>query len=121
KQAQQKVGYYSQVNWTDAFRENSRWLNDSYVKLKNPMFLGDRGPELQWLERFKGEHPHAIQELQRDLASGKASEPLRSKKDIERLLASPIYYFTRLLARIFLVIFWPLRGLWKKLRYGKAA
>ncbi len=118
KQAQQKVGYYSNVDWTDVFRENSRWLDNSYVQLKHPMFLGDRGPELQWLERFKGEHPKAIQQLQRDLSSGKMNEPLRLTEDIERLLASPIYYFERMLARIFLVIFWPLRGIWKKLRYG---
>ncbi len=126
KQSQQKVGYYSKVDWTDAFRDNSRWLDESYVQLKHPMFLGDRGPELQWLERFKGEHPAAIQQLRRDLASGRVTETLRATIDIDRLLASPVYYFERMSARIFLAIFWPLRGLWKKLRNrlvstGKAA
>lgn len=118
KQAQQKVGYYSNVDWTDMFRDNPGWLDESYMHLKHPMFLGDRGPELQWLERFNGEHPEAIDQLRDDLASGKASESMRSTLDVERLLASPIYYFERIFARIFLMIFWPLRGLWKKLRYG---
>jgi len=116
KQSRQKVGYYSNVDWTDAFRDNSRWLDESYVQLKHPMFLGDRGPELQWLERFEGEHPETIQRLRRDLGSAKVNEPLRWTEDIERLLASPVYYFERMMARVFLAIFWPLRTLWKKLR-----
>lgn len=116
KQAQQKVGYYANVDWTDAFRDNPRWLDQSYTQLKHPMFLGDRGPELQWLERFGQKHPEAIQQLRTDLAAGKVNEPMRSTQDIEHLLTDPVYSFERGLARLFLAVFWPLRAIWKQLR-----
>jgi hypothetical protein len=117
KQAEQKVGYYSSVEWTTAFRENERWYQDSYLKLKRPMFLGEKGwPQLQWLERFRGSHPKVIQELQKAIASGVVREESRQGEDIRRLLASPFYGAQRLLARIGLAIYWPFRTLWKAAR-----
>jgi hypothetical protein len=117
RQASQKVGYYSNVEWTVAFRNNQSWLEQSYYGLRRPMFLSEKGwPHLQWLERFNHEHPEQIEKLRRDLAEGRASEPLRPTGDIERLLRSPIYALERVLARVWLAVFWPLRTAWKMIR-----
>ncbi|MEX2160732.1 MAG: hypothetical protein WD751_02365 [Anaerolineales bacterium] len=117
KQAHQKVGYYSNVHWTSVFRKNEQWMEESYQRLKKPMFLGEKGwPNLQWLEPYRGEHPEAIMALQEDLASGKIAEPTRDTKDIERLLRSPVYAMEKRLARVFLAVYWPLRSAWKRLR-----
>lgn len=117
KQAKQKVGYYSNVTWTDAFRGNDAWYRESYVDLKRPMFLSERGvPFLQWLERFRGQHPSEILALQRDLKDGKVNEELRSTSDIERLLESKVYDAEKFIAKFILALYWPLRTVWKKVR-----
>jgi hypothetical protein len=122
KQAELKVGYYSSVDWTDAFRENQLWLEKSYFGLKSPMFLGEKGwPNLQWLEAYTGDHPPQIQQLRQDLVAGKVEQPLRRTDDIKRLLASPLYGIQKTLARIFLSLFWPVRQLWKKIRHTLAS
>jgi hypothetical protein len=117
KQAQQKVGYYSNVEWTESFRDNLRWFEESYQQLKQPLFLGEKGwPNLQWLERFAGQHPQAIVALKADLVSGKIKEPQRAADDINALLNSPWYSIQRFLARGVLTFYWPLRSAWKALR-----
>lgn len=117
KQARQKVGYYANVGWTDAYRNNERWFQESYLSLKRPMFLNERGfPVLQWLEKYRGDHPGQIKELRKDLKSGKVNEPLRPSQDIERLLNSRIYSTQKLFAKTLLEIYWPIRSLWKKIR-----
>ena len=117
KQAQQKVGYYSNVEWTSSFKQNKRWFEESYQQLKHPMFLGEKGwPNLQWLGRFKGQHPEAITALQHDLSAGKLREDLRPTQDIEKLLSSPLYSLQKALARMLLAVYWPLRTVWKAIR-----
>jgi hypothetical protein len=117
KQARQKVGYYSNVDWTDAFRENDKWLERSYLSLKRPMFLSEKGwPTLQWLDRYSEAHPSVIEELRADLRTGRVSEPQRPTQDIEKLLRSPFYSFEKSMARLFLAVYWPLRTVWKRLR-----
>ncbi|MCW5874832.1 MAG: glycosyltransferase family 2 protein [Anaerolineales bacterium] len=115
KQAQQKVEYYANVDWSDAFRKNKQWYDEQYMQLKNPLRLGELGG-LQWLEPFRGQHPAAIQELQEDLRSGRVTEPMRPTQDIMRLLISPIYQLQTRLAHAFLWLYWPLRVAWKSVR-----
>lgn len=115
RQARQKVGYYSHVGWTGAFRENQRWFEESYLALRRPMFLGERGG-LQWLERYKGTHPEPIQDLMSDLAAGNISEEMRGSEDIQNLLGSPAYSLARWAARLFLSVYWPVRRAWKFVR-----
>lgn len=117
KQARQKVGYYSNVEWTDVFRANNKWLQESYFGLSQPMFLSERGwPTLQWLERFAGTHSEAILALIDDITAGRIQVELRSKDDIEDLLNSRLYSFQKIIARVFLAIFWPIRKTWKAIR-----
>lgn len=115
RQARQKVEYYSNVEWTAAFRENQRWFDESYIALRRPMFLGERGG-LQWLEKYEGEHPDVVNALRNDIRSGIVTEPLRSTQDIDELLHSPGYAFRRSVARIFLAVYWPIRIVWKAIR-----
>ena len=117
KQAKLKVGYYSNVSWTDAFQQNQTWLEEEYWGLKHPMFLGDRDSTgFQWLRRFHGKHPEGIEQLRQDLNAGQIKEPLRPTEDIERLLTSPVYSIEKNLASLFLFFYWPIRVVWKKLR-----
>lgn len=122
KQARQKVGYYSNVSWTETFRQNQKWLEDSYLGLKAPLFLGERGGLIfQWLERYRGSHPEAIDQLQADVANGAVQEPLRPTEDIERILKSPGYRLVTRLLHLFMPLFWRTRR-WLKmsLREGSA-
>lgn len=110
KQALQKVGYYSNVAWSDAFRHNQTWWEDAYQQLKHPLFLGERGwPILQWLERFGGEHPAAIRQLRADLESGRVPEKQRATGDLERLLRSPWYWLATRLLRVLMPPYWRIR------------
>ena len=120
KQAEQKVGYYSLVGWTEAFRGNARWLADKYYGLKDPLFLGERGRKVvQWLQRYRGSHPDAIRQFRADLAAGRLGEAVRETGDIERLLDSRIYRIARLAARLYLFAIWqPWR--WLKLLWRAA-
>jgi hypothetical protein len=107
KQAEQKVGYYSHVEWTQAFRDNARWMEMKYFGLRDPLFLGERGRKVvQWLERYKGPHPGAIRQLRNDLATGRRDDPQRKINDIERLLESPAYRISKLGARLYLFALW---------------
>jgi hypothetical protein len=117
KQAEQKVGYYSNVTWTDAFRDNQRWLSNSYYGLKHPFFLSEKGwPILQWLERFAGTHPKVINHLRSDLASGKVKEGRRITEDIEKILRSPAYVLATRILHFIMPAYWHLR---KQLRPRK--
>ncbi len=117
KQAIQKVGYYSNVSWTEAFRQNQSWLETSYYGLKRPFFLGEKGwPIFQWLERFSGKHPKVIEDLQAELAKGTVNENLRSQNDIDNLLNSPIYALATRILHFIMPTYWYLR---KQLRPKK--
>lgn len=123
KQAQQKVGYYSHVDWTEAFRGNARWLEEKYYGLQDPLFIGEKGRKVwQWLERFQGSHPEAIQQLRADLAAGLLNIVRRDSDDIDKLLGSIKYRIMRLGARWYLVCMWrPWRWLKNHLREGQTA
>ncbi len=117
KQAKQKVGYYSNVNWTNAFQENQRWMEDSYFGLKHPLFLGERGvPIFQWVERFRGSHPEAIEQLRKDIQHGVINEPIRQTLDIEKLLSSPVYWLVTRILHALLPPYWRLRSRLKNFR-----
>jgi hypothetical protein len=125
KQAEQKAGYYANVDWTDAFSDNNRWLRDQYFGLKRPLLLGQRRRrEFHWLERFQGKHPQQIDSLLADLEEGKENVELRPTEDIDRLLSSPFYRLAGLNAKLWLSIYWPIRSIWKMrlrpLLFGKS-
>jgi hypothetical protein len=115
KQARQKVNYYATVDWTEAFRENQRWYDQSYLALRNPLFLGERGfPILQWLERFTGDHPPQVETLQQQLTSGELPYKVRSNEDIERLLKTSWYWFLTRLLRMLMPIYWRIMAVFRR-------
>lgn len=110
KQAEQKVGYYAKVLWTEAFRANQDWYERCYLELKDPFFLGEHGRLIfQWLEPYKGPHPEQIQRLRADLEAGMHDVEIRRTEDIKRLLASPAYRIGTGLLRILMPVYWRLR------------
>jgi hypothetical protein len=112
KQALQKVGYYSNVSWTDAFRKNQNWFEESYLALKRPLFLGERGKWIfQWLERFRGKHPLIIDQLRNDMDRGHVSEQVRPTADLENLVNSPLYWLITRMLRLVMPVYWRLRRL----------
>ena len=112
KQARQKVGYYTHVTWTDVFRDNERWLKESYFGLRDPYFIGEGGRLMpQWLERYRGPHPAQIVKMRQDLSAGRLKEPLRLTEDIEKLLSSPRYTLGRWILRTYLFVFCNARRL----------
>lgn len=115
KQAEQKVGYYSNVTWSEAFKANKKWKEEQFERLRSPMRLGELGG-LQWLERFEGKHPAAIEALREDIRQGRVQIEQRPVDDIEKLLSSPIYRLQTGLARLFLRVYWPIRVAWKSVR-----
>lgn len=115
KQAEQKVGYYSNVDWSPAFQKNKKWYQEQFLELESPMHLGELGG-LQWLERFTGQHPSAIRALRDDLEQGRVHIEQRPVADIDRLLSSLVYQLQTGLARLFLQVYWPIRVAWKSVR-----
>jgi hypothetical protein len=119
KQAKQKVGYYSNVSWTEAFRQNQTWLETSYYGLRHPFFLSEKGwPILQWLEKFSGKHPEVIEDLQSDLAKGTTKEDLRATKDIDRLLSSALYVLATRILRFIMPTYWVLRRQMRRKKFS---
>ena len=104
------MDYYAHVDWTNEFRDNQRWYDESYIALRNPFFLGERGfPIFQWLERFKGEHPPKIQALRQQLESGALPYEQRRSTDIDRLLKTGWYRLATRVLRWLLPLYWRLR------------
>ena len=107
KQAKQKVGYYANATWSDVFRDNERWLKESYYLLKDPYYIGETGRQMpQWLERYRGPHPYQIMELQKDLLDGQIKEEVRPTEDIDKLLDSKVYFLGKLIFGAILFIRW---------------
>ena len=116
KQARQKVGYYANVAWTDAFRNNERWLQESYLELRDPYFIGEGGRSMpQWLERYRGLHPPQIVKLRHDLTTGKLEERSRPTDDIEKLLDSATYTLGRWFLRRYIFLSWHSKRFFKVL------
>lgn len=110
KQAEFKVKYYSTAKWTAGFRDNQRWLQESYYELRRPFFIGEHQKRWQWLVPFQGKHPEAIEKILVDLKRGVLDEPMRDTQDIERLLANPLYRIAGVILLPILLVYWHMRA-----------
>ncbi|MGD0167509.1 MAG: methyltransferase domain-containing protein [Gaiellaceae bacterium] len=121
KQAYQKVGYYTHATWTTEFRDNERWLTESYFGLKDPYFIGEGGRRKpQWLERYDGPHPAQIEKMREDLSAGYIEETLRPTQDIENLLNSRLYTLGRRSLRVYSFLLFNTRRVKRGLRWCAA-
>jgi hypothetical protein len=100
QQVRRKADYYSNVSWTDAFKNMGEWYQDTFCDLKHPFHVSEDSRRfVQWLRPFTGPHPKQIEMLQDDITSGRVMLPLRETDDIDRLLGSILYKAaTRVLA-----------------------
>jgi hypothetical protein len=89
-----KSEYYAKADWAHRHRALD-WATESYCRLRRPYRVHNVYDYPSWLEHFRGVHPPAIAQLQRDLAAGRLDVELRPTADIERLLASPTYRLGR--------------------------
>lgn len=100
RQVREKCEYY-RVAFPDRLHALEQWARDIYTELRHP-FRVDHCGSPSWLNRFEGEHPAIIQQMQRDLEQGELSEPTRLTDDIDALLSRYTYRLGRA-ARIALV------------------
>ncbi len=89
-----KSKYYAQQPWVHS-KGAVEWAEEGFMRLKRPFHVHNVYRYPSWLERFKGKHPPAIEQLRADLAAGVISVAQRPADDIERLLNSPLYALGR--------------------------
>jgi len=94
RQVQEKSAYYRYMNWVHS-RKALEWVEQGYVRLGRPYHVHNVYRYPSWLERFRGKHPPAIEQLRADLAAGVVAVEQRQVDDIERLLDSPLYALGR--------------------------
>jgi hypothetical protein len=96
KQVIEKCEYYRAAKWANSERATI-WASNSFMQLKNPYRVHNVYDYPSWLERFTGSHPHQIDNLRKDIASGILEIEMRSTDDVEHLLQSLGYKFGRFL------------------------
>lgn len=93
-QVSAKSAYYQQQAWVHS-KGAVRWVEDGFLRLNRPFHVHNVYRYPSWLERFRGKHPPAIEQLRADLAAGVVAVEQRQVDDIERLLDSPLYALGR--------------------------
>ncbi len=89
-QVKDKCTYYNEASWAN--RDKAlQWMQDDYLKLKNPFRVHNVYDYPSWLKRFSGEHPEQIQNMINDIKSGKMIVEMRQTEDIEKILNSSHY------------------------------
>jgi len=90
KQVREKCEYYKHADWARA-KEASIWAEHNYFQLSNPYKVHNVYQYPSWLEKFKGEHPLVIRQLQDDILSGRVKVEMRNNHDVDRLTTSLQY------------------------------
>ena len=120
-QVKDKCTYYNEASWAN--RDKAvHWMQDNYLKLKNPFRVHNVYDYPSWLERFTGEHPEQIQNMIKDIKSGELNVELRQTEDIEKLLKSTWYKFNIFLVKryepwdkLFHRIYWKSKSIVKRI------
>jgi hypothetical protein len=84
-QVRQKVLIYRDEK-PEMCSEIVRWAETNYFRINHPYRVHNLYRVPSWFERFNGEHPPAINEMMRDIRSGKLDVELRPNQDVEELL-----------------------------------
>ena len=100
KQVMEKCRYYKNATW--ARREKAEhWVRESFMKLSTPYRVHNVYDYPSWIERFKGNHPPQIIQMQKDIREGRINVELRPTYDIEQLLQSRAYILKRAMLKMF--------------------
>jgi hypothetical protein len=91
KQVEEKVSYYSAVNWTNVQKKAVYWFNNCYLVLRHPFHMHNVYPYLSWIKRYEGKHPAQIYKMMQDISNGAVNVSLRQNEDVECLLRNPFY------------------------------
>jgi hypothetical protein len=102
----EKCRYYGRAPWANHARSAQAWADRVFLGLENPFRVHNLYIYPSWLERFRGVHPLAVQQLIADIKWGGVREPLRGTEDIEDLLRLRLYR----LGRCFLKAVSPVNG-----------
>lgn len=89
-QVQEKVTYYENADWSRRTGAK-KWMENSFLQLKNPFRVHNVYRYPSWLKRFRGTHPPQVLAMQDELLKNTSQTRLRQVEDIERLLANPLY------------------------------
>ncbi len=103
KQVLAKSEYYGKAAWSPYSKMNT-WAEETYLNLKRPFRVHNVYNHLSWLDRYRGSHPEAINQLRADCEHKQIDIAPRSTDDIERLLESKGYRLIRALLRSYSAI-----------------
>lgn len=98
-QVLRKSAYYGAASWANR-PQAERWAHEVYGELKRPYRVHNVYEHPSWLERFRGRHPPAIEQLWAALNAGRPPIQMRRTDDIERLLDAPWYGIGRAMLKI---------------------
>jgi hypothetical protein len=90
KQISDKCYYYKNANWAKR-KKMTNWAEKSYFSIKKPFRVHNVYDFPSWLERFKGDHPKQILELQYEIEDSQTKIKTRNYQDIENIIDSAKY------------------------------
>lgn len=90
RQVREKVLIYRDEKPAECL-QMQEWAESSFFRLDHPYRVERHYWLPSWLERFTGEHPPEVLHMMADIESGRISEELRPRDDVERLLTSRRY------------------------------
>ena len=86
-----KSNYYAHVDWT-RLSQAQKWAEEVFLHLNHPYRCHNDYRHFGWLQRYRGQHPAAIEQLRQDIAAGRIGVQMRPTGDLERLVDSPLYH-----------------------------
>jgi len=71
--------------------DSDKYLDRTFLKLKDPFHVHTVNAFPSWLERFKGNHPQQIKALKNDIEEGTVKISMRNMDDVDALVKSMRY------------------------------
>jgi hypothetical protein len=92
RQVHEKARYYAAGPWGKYSDGVLDWARDNFLgPIRRPFQAHNVHTHPSWLERYRGQHPDQVQQMRRDLESGKLDARRRDNRDIEKLVRLPGY------------------------------
>lgn len=88
RQVRNKSEYYSSASWANHASQSREWAERNFIQIGNPYRVHNEYNYPSWVERFHGQLPRPLDQLDIDLREGRLSIETRPTADIERLVTS---------------------------------